>query len=412
MNKKLSLVALAVAGVVAVGAPAFLDYSSSTTPTTDTSSSRYMGHGNGWLEVNTATFNDNIQRVQQQLSDGTKMCVVMKADAYGNGIAGLLPVVIANGIDCVGIASNEEARTLREGGFTGEIMRVRTATLQEMESGLALNMQELVGSAEQAEQMRELADKHDIVIPVHMAFNAGGMGRNGIEMESEYGKQLAMEIATDPRFNVVGIMTHFPNYSAKYVRSKLGQFKSNSDWLIEQANLKREDVLIHAANSFVTLNVPEGHFDMVRPGGVLYGDQPTNREFPPIMSFKTKVASLHHLPAGSTVGYDSTYTVERDSILANLPVGYSDGFPRKMGNNADVLIKGHRVPVVGVSSMNTIMVDVTDIADQVTPNDEVVLFGQQGDETIGAVEYESNADVIFPEIYSWWGAVNPREYVQ
>ncbi len=411
MNKKLSLIALAVAGVVAIGAPAVIDYTSAA-PSTSDANQRYMGHGNGWLEVNTATFANNIQRVQQQVSEGTKICAVMKADAYGNGIAGLLPTVIASGIDCVGIASNEEARTLREGGFTGEIMRVRTATLQEMESALALNMQELIGSAEQAEQMRELADKHDITIPVHMAFNAGGMGRNGIEMNEESGKQVAVDIATDPRFNVVGIMTHFPNYEAEYVRSKLGQFTSNSEWLIEEAGLQREDVLLHAANSFVTLNVPEGHLDMVRPGGALYGDQPTNRELPPIMSFKTKVASVHHLPEGSTVGYDSTYTLKCDSVLANLPVGYSDGVPRKMGNNADVLIQGHRAPVVGVSSMNTIMVDITEIADQVMPNDEVVLFGQQGEETIGAEEYESSADVIFPEIYSWWGAVNPREYVQ
>ncbi len=257
-----------------------------------------------------------------------------------------------------------------------------------------------------AEQMRELADKHDMTIPVHMAFNAGGMGRNGIEMNEEFGKQVAVDIATDPRFNVVGIMTHFPNDEAEYVRSKLGQFTANSEWLIEEAGLQREDVLLHAANSFVTLNVPEGHLDMVRPSGALYGDQPTNRELPPIMSFKTKVASVHHLPEGSTVGYDSTYTLKRDSVLANLPVGYSDGVPRKMGNNADVLIQGHRAPVVGVSSMNTIMVDITEIAEQ------VMLFGQQGEETIGAEEYESSADVIFPEIYSWWDAVNPREYVQ
>ncbi|GAA4649614.1 hypothetical protein GCM10023116_18890 [Kistimonas scapharcae] len=174
--------------------------------------------------------------------------------------------------------------------------------------------------------------------------------------------------------------------------------------------MKREDVTIHAANSFVTLNVPEAHFDMVRPGGVLYGDQPTNPEFLPIFSFKTKVASLMDFPKDATVGYDSTVKLTRDSVLANLPVGYSDSYPRKMGNNADVLINGQRAKVKGVISMNTTMIDVTDIKG-VKPGDEVVLFGAQKKDAILGSEWEKHADVILPEIYTQWGQTNDKVYV-
>ncbi|MDW1813054.1 alanine racemase C-terminal domain-containing protein, partial [Vibrio sp. Vb2362] len=164
-------------------------------------------------------------------------------------------------------------------------------------------------------------------------------------------------------------------------------------------------------NSYTALNVPEAQLDMVRPGGVLYGDLPTNPEYPSIVSFKTRVASVHHLPKNSTVGYDSSYTTSKESLMANIPVGYSDGYPRKMGNTAEVLINGQRAKVAGVASMNTTMVDVTGIKD-VEPGSEVVLFGSQQGKTISATEMEKHAEVIFPELYTVWGSANPRVYVK
>ena len=153
-------------------------------------------------------------------------------------------------------------------------------------------------------------------------------------------------------------MTHLPNYDADEVKQKLASFKTNTQWIFDNTTLDRKDVILHVANSYASVNVPESQLDMVRPGGVLYGDLPTNPEYPSIVSFKTRIASLHNLPANSTVGYDSTYTTEKNSVLANLPVGYSDGYPRKMGNRAQVLVNGQRAKVVGVTSMNTTMVDV------------------------------------------------------
>ncbi|MFH4390814.1 alanine racemase [Vibrio alginolyticus] len=366
---------------------------------------------NAWLEINLGQFRDNIEQFKSHMDGKTKICAVMKADAYGNGIAGLMPTIIEQQIPCVAVASNAEAQTVRDSGFKGQLMRVRSADIGEIEAAIDLNVEELIGTAEQAKALSKLAEKAGKEIKAHLALNDGGMGRNGVDMTTEAGKKEALEIAQQTGVSIVGIMTHFPNYNADDVRQKLASFKDSSAWLIKEANLKRDNILLHVANSYTALNVPEAQLDMVRPGGVLYGDLPTNPEYPSIVSFKTRVASVHHLPKNSTVGYDSSYTTSKESLMANIPVGYSDGYPRKMGNTAEVLINGQRAKVAGVASMNTTMVDVTGIKD-VEPGSEVVLFGSQQGKTISATEMEKHAEVIFPELYTVWGSANPRVYVK
>ncbi|CED70800.1 alanine racemase [Aliivibrio wodanis] len=364
---------------------------------------------NAWLEIDTKAFQHNIDTLKQTLSESTKVCAIMKADAYGNGIEGLMASVIDRNVDCIGITSNEEARIVRAKGFEGEIMRVRAATPNEIQSGLDYQIEELIGSSEQANTIAKLAKKNNTIIPVHLAINAGGMGRNGLDLTQLEGKKEALNIAFNGHINIVGIMTHFPNESVEEIRTKLNLFKQESQWLIDEAQLNRENITLHVANSYTTINLPEAHLDMVRPGGLLYGDMPSNPEYKRIVRFKTSVASLNYLPKGSTIGYSSTYVLGRDSILANLPLGYSDGYVRSIGNNGYVLINGQKANVVGVTSMNTTMVDVTDIAD-VQPGDEVVLFGSQNEETIETKEMEAFSSRSMPELYVIWGATNPKVY--
>lgn len=364
---------------------------------------------NAWLEIDTKAFQHNIDTLKQTLSENTKVCAIMKADAYGNGIEGLMASVIDRNVECIGITSNEEARIVRAKGFEGEIMRVRAATPNEIQSGLDYQIEELIGSSEQANTIAKLAKKNNTIIPVHLAINAGGMGRNGLDLTQLEGKKEALNIAFNGHVNIVGIMTHFPNESVDEIRTKLNLFKQESQWLIDEAQLNRENITLHVANSYTTINLPEAHLDMVRPGGLLYGDMPSNPEYQRIVRFKTSVASLNYLPKGSTIGYSSTYVLGRDSILANLPLGYSDGYVRSIGNNGYVLINGQKANVVGVTSMNTTMVDVTDIAD-VQPGDEVVLFGSQNEETIETKEMEAFSSRSMPELYVIWGATNPKVY--
>ena len=366
---------------------------------------------NSWLEINLDQFERNINQFKKHLKPSTEICAVMKADAYGNGINGLINTVIDEDITCIAVTSNEEIRVVRDSGFNGKIVRIRTAGLNEIQSAFKNDVEEIVGSLKHAENLSNLAQKTGKNIKVHLVLNSGGMGRNGVDVSTQKGIDEAVKIATLPDISIVGIMTHFPNYERKDILKKAADFKKKSDEIISKAKLNRDDIVLHAANSYTALNVPEAQFDMVRPGGVFYGDLPTNPEYPSIVSYKTRVASLQKMPKGATVGYDSTVTLNRDSILANLPVGYSDGYPRKLGNKADVLINGHRAKVVGVTSMNTTMVDVTDIPN-VQEQTEVVLFGSQNAESIKSSELENMTGLIFPELYTVWGTTNPRIYVK
>ncbi|BCL69301.1 alanine racemase [Vibrio nigripulchritudo] len=408
MKTKLTLLALSLAATTAISTSAV---SAPLLSGIEGEYNREHRTSNAWLEVSLSQFNDNIDQFRTHVGSGTSICAVMKADAYGNGIQGLMPTVMAQGIPCVAIASNEEARIVRESGFNGQLIRVRSASNKEIADAIQYEVEELVGSLSKARQIERIAERFDAEINVHLALNSGGMGRNGLDMSTERGQRDALKMTDFDNVEIVGIMTHFPNYEVDYIREKAADFEKSALWIIENSDLDREDVTLHAANSFTSLNVPEAQFDMVRPGGVLYGDLPGHAEYPSIVSYKTKVASLHRLPAGSTVGYDSSFVTQRDSVLANLPLGYSDGYNRSLGNKGEVIIQGKRVPVVGKISMNTTMVDVTDI-EGIRQNAEVVLFGEQGKEAVTISEIETHTDMIFPEIYTIWGNSNPRRYVR
>jgi len=363
---------------------------------------------NSWLEIDQAAFEGNIAKLQQRLAGRSQLCAVMKADAYGTGIALLIPSAIRMGVSCIGIASNEEARVVRAQGFTGRLMRLRSATLEEMEGALSYNLEELVGNLEVARQMNALANRHGANLSVHLALNSAGMSRNGLEMSTVEGKRQAVAMTRLDRLQVVGIMTHFPVEERKDVLRGLALFKEQSAWLIEHAKLDRSRLTLHCANTFTTLEVPEGWLDMVRPGAALYG-YPVggHQEFQRVMQFKSRVAAVNPYPAGSTISYDRTYTLSKDSQIANIPVGYSDGYRRGFSNKASVLINGQRAPVIGKVTMNTLMVDVTAIQG-VKPGDEVVLYGKQGDEEITQGELETINGALLADLYTVWGNSNPK----
>lgn len=363
---------------------------------------------NAWVEINVQAFEQNIQTLQQQLQDKSQICAVMKADAYGHGIQLLMPSIIKLNVPCVGITSNAEAAMVRQSGYQGRILRLRAATDQEIQNAASLKMEELFGNYEQAQRISTWAKQQGITVAYHLGLNAGGMDRNGLELSTEQGKQQALNMTKLPNLKLVGIMTHYAVEDEKYVREHLAVFNQQTDWLIKKAKLKREALTLHTANSFATLTVPESHLDMVRAGGVIYGDSiPDRVEYKKLMTFKTQVATVNAYLKGTTVGYDQTYTLKRDSLLANLPMGYSDGYRRAFSNKAYVLIRGHKVPVVGRTSMNTTMVDVTDFPD-IRASDEVVLFGQQGTETVKQSDLEDYNGALLADVYTMWGNSNPK----
>lgn len=369
---------------------------------------RKAGAFNAWIEIDPAVFESNLRLVEAALVGQPKICAVMKADAYGVGIDLVMPSVIKARIPYVGIASTEEARMVRACGYKGRVMRVRAATLDEIHDALRYKVEELAGNLVQARAMGDSARKRGRTLRVHLALNSAGMSRNGIEMETEQGRQDAEALTRIEGLQIVGLMTHFPTEERADILQGLDAFKAQTDWLFAHTALRREDVLLHAANSYAVQHIPEAHLDMVRPGGALYGYGGTPKPpFAHVASFKSRVVSVQAYPAGDTVSYDRTCVLKRDSLLANIPVGYSDGYRRAYSNKGSMLIRGQRAPVMGNVTMNTTMVDVTDIPG-VQAGDEVVLFGKQGDAEITLAEVEQITGVILADQYTVWGTSNPK----
>ena len=377
---------------------------------------------NGWIEIDAQAFETNIDTVRALLGP-VRLCAVMKADAYGNGIALLMPSIIKKRINEVAFTSNDEARLARKLGYQGRLIRIRTATAEEMEDAMAYFVEESIGNPKAAAFLQSLAEKRKrkTRLPIHLALNCAGMSRNGIELSTEYAKVDARGILALPRLKVTGVMTHYPSEEESDILGQLQQYHADLAWL-KAEGLNTDTLTRHTANSFAILKHRQTWLDMVRVGGLLYGDPGSvkTNAYLPTMTIKSRVATINHYPAGQTVNYDRTYRLARESWLANIPLGYSDGyrrgfshanrpeFPMEGRNHTEVLIGGQRYPVVGRVTMNTMMVDVTDSQNKVRHGDEVVLFGTQGTERISQAEFEANGSAYGPEMLGILGAALPR----
>lgn len=365
---------------------------------------------NAWIEISRSALDYNVKKVQTLLGNKSSMCAVLKGDAYGHDLSLVTPVMIENNVQCIGLTNNKEFKLVRELGFKGQLMRVRNATEQEMAQATAYDVEELIGNLEVAQRLNTIAEKQNKIISIHLALNSAGMSRNGLEVGNEQGLNDAKLIAELPQLKIVGIMSHYPEEDETQIRKDLIKFKQQSKQVLAITGLKREDVILHVANTYATITVPESWLDMVRVGGIFYGDTVATNDYKRVMTFKSNIAAVNHYPKGNTVGYDRTYTLSRDSVLANIPVGYADGYRRVFSNAGHALINGQKVPVLGKTSMNTVMVDVTDLK-QVKTGDEVVFFGKQGNAEITAEEVENISGALFTEMSILWGATNQRVLV-
>jgi alanine racemase len=337
-----------------------------------------------WLEVDRGAFEGNLRALAAVLGGQTEACLVLKADAYGHGLDLLMPSVLRASPAAVAVTDNAEARTVRACGFRGRLLRLRVAGPDEVAEGFPYDLEELLGSLDNARDLSALATRQGRTLRYHLALNSGGMSREGLDLAAGAGEE-ALAILRLPRLEVAGIMTHFPVRAQDDMGRGFRRFRDDSAWVLERGRLDRRRITLHCANSYATLNVPEARMDMVRCGGILYRPldpaSAARHGFRSIAQFKSRVGSINAYPAGNTVSYDRTFTLPRPSRLASVPVGYSDGFRCRADDQRAVLVRGRRLAVVGKGTMNTIMVDVTDHPD-IRPGDEVVLFGRQGGEAI------------------------------
>ena len=365
-----------------------------------------------YVEIDQLAFYDNIQLVRTQiLDDNTQLMVVIKSDAYGHGLEMLASVAEMAGADYLGITENSSLITIKDMQLSSPILRLRLASndeLMQAHSNRAEygNVEEMIGNLEMAELLSRLGARQARTIKIHLNLNTGGMSRNGFDLNVPAIRDQLLSLLKLENIEVAGIMTHFPNADAEDItstRTALANFMEAANWIIENGDLNRQDVLLHVANTSTTLRLPEAHLDMVRVGSLVFGEK-LEKEAPDalqqLMSVYSRVGQVIFYPKGSTVGYGSNYTLQRDSYLANIPIGKVNGIPPSL---VEVLIGGNRYPTVGSMSMNTTMIDITDGWEGINSGDEVVVFGRQSQDEIRMEEHWRST---ISDIHTFIGQLN------
>jgi alanine racemase len=344
---------------------------------------------------------------------GTALYAVVKADAYGHGAVAVATALAqhqaASGF-CVSLV--EEGVALRDAGIKLPILVMGPSQHGGEDDMVARHLTPVISSDEDLEVLIGAAAKRHAHVDAHVKVDTG-MGRLGVAVD--HVGQLAV-VAGRNGVRLVGLMTHFANADTDeasdascLTRAQLARFAEAQRALIAAGAPLR---VRHAANSSGALVFPEARFDLVRCGIAIYGNGRWVGQVQPAMRLVTAIAQLRSVPTGASVGYGAIWRAPRDSRIAVLPLGYADGLPRRASGHAQAAIRGRRVPLVGLISMDIALADVTDIAD-VAVGDAVVLLGRASDGTsISAREYGDWAGLSEYEVTCGMSKRVPRTYVE
>lgn len=361
-----------------------------------------------WCEIHRDRISRNLELALGLVPKGRRFCAVLKADAYGHGIQQVVPLIQAHGVNCVGITSNAEAYEVRDAGFEGTLIRLRAATPHEIDDALNARVEEQVGSLDGAEKLHALkAAGHSV--RAHLALNASGMSRDGLEISTDQGRTTCLAILNLLAEDIVGICTHFPSNAPENLRLSSDLFQNQVSWIFANSPLDRSDVLVHAGSSLTLVAEEAVETDMYRCGAILYGILKPELGFQTTMDLKARVVSLGVYPRGATVGYDRSCRLQSDRRLACLTIGYSNGFRRGAEGAAAVVVGNGFAPVLGKISMNTVVVDVTDL-DGVQVGDEATVFGGITGTRASLTSTEQQFRTIMADLYSDWGLRSQRIY--
>jgi alanine racemase len=368
-----------------------------------------------WIELNKDALAHNARVFRSALAPATELLGVVKANAYGHGLEVAAPEV-ARHVDWLGVHSATEARALRALGIELPVLvmgYVPPVDLRNLDGDIHL----LVSSPTALKWVADYRDRSGVALPVHIKVDTGAK-RQGVP-EGTLGEMVSA--ATRYRLEVVGVATHFANIEDtlehQFARSQLERFQR----AVAEATrfLGTPPPYIHAACSAASLLFRETDFTLARVGISLYGHWPSREtrlswtlehgrggvDLRPVLTWRAQVGQLQPVGKGESVGYGRTWTALRDTVLAVIPVGYADGYPRALGNRSRVVIRGCAAPVVGRVCMNIMMADVTDIPG-VAIGDRATLLGADGDVTVtaedlaalcGSINYELLAR-LSPEI--------------
>lgn len=355
----------------------------------------------------------NFAQVRGAVGPKTGVLAAVKGDAYGHGAVAVARALEVAGADWFGVALVEEGRTLRQAGVTRPILCLGGVGPAGAEAAIEHRLTPMISDLGEAERLDAAASRRREPYGVHLKIDTG-MGRLGVPLP--HWERFLDRIANLRWLRVDGIASHLavsecpPGSDGRVFTEEQGRRFLDAVGQARRRGLR--PALIHIANSGAIIEHPKLHFDLVRPGLLLYGYSPAGRSCPldikPVMRVSTRVLVVRDLPKGVGLSYGGTWVTPRPTRIATLPVGYADGYPRALSGKAEVLVHGHRVPVRGRVCMDLTMIDVTDVPVPVAAGDEVVLMGEDGDHEINAIDLAEWADTIPYEILAGFSERVPR----
>ena len=357
-----------------------------------------------WAEIDTEAVVSNFNQIKNTVGPDVSILAVVKADAYGHGAVEISKTLVGAGADMLGVATVEEAMELRESGIDGKIVLLSGIQKDEAFEVVKHDLTPTCYLVETLEAISNEAVKQGKQINYHLKVDTG-MTRLGIrngELCSFFSA-----LGSYRNLNLEGVFTHLScadEIDNTYTEYQLHNFGKT---ISELAELKYSCRYKHVANSSAIQLFPASHYNLVRPGILLYGSgNLTGMDIKTVMRLKTRIVQIKKVPGNTPVSYGGTYVTNDSSVLAVLPIGYADGYLRKLSNRARVSVNGTLCPVVGAVCMDLILIDVTGVPG-VQTGTEVVLFG---DDLVTIEKVSEWAETIPYEIMSIIGKRVPRIY--
>jgi alanine racemase len=372
-----------------------------------------------WVEISREALNYNLDQFKKLIGNSVKIMGVVKANAYGHGLTEVAGV-ISDKVDWLGVDSFAEALKLRQAAIKKPILVLGYTELADLREAVKNNISLTVYNKETIERLGkiQIPNPH-LNQKIHIKIETG-TSRQGVP-ENEI-LDFIKFVKNYPSIEIQGLSTHYANIEdttdSSFAMEQLAVFSRVTEIL------KKEGLtpLRHTACSAATILFPETHFDMVRLGISMYGlwssketkavakNKNLELGLKPALVWKTIVAQIKTIKDSTSVGYGLTERVSRDSKIAILPIGYYDGYDRKLSSVGNVLIRGKRCKVLGRICMNMIIVDVTDV-EKVELENEAVLLGRQGREEITAEELAQKTGTINYEIVTRINPLIPRKII-
>lgn len=355
----------------------------------------------------------NINNVLRKLDSRAKLLAVIKADAYGHG-AVEVGALLKDKADFFGVANVDEAMELINAGLNNPILVLGYVSPNQFDTVVKNNIRVPIFSFDTAKALSDEAVLQNKNIPFHFCIDTG-MSRIGFQV-SEQSADICKKITQLPNISAEGIFSHFATADEKDL-SKAKRQRELYNHFISMLNERGVNIPVKHLNNSAGIMVFDDTYDMVRSGIITYGLYPSGEvdksllDIKPAMEWKTHISHIKTLEAGREISYGGTYTTEKDTVVATVPVGYADGYPRCLSNLGRVIINGKYAKILGRVCMDQFMVDVTDIPD-VKLEDEVTLVGRDGDAVLTMEEVSELAHSFNYELPCRISRRVPRVYVK